>query len=176
MGKVIIFHGTGANPDVCWYPWLATELTNKGHDVTRPYFPDLNMEPIETFLPKVLAGLDFTPDTILIGHSGGAPLLLSILETIETKVEKAILVAGYLTPPNNAHEPILQETYNWEKIRSNAAELIFINSINDPYGCDDKQGRMLFDQLGGKLIIMDEGHFGSEFKDYPTFEFLNRLI
>ncbi len=26
--KAIIFHGTGANPEVCWYPWLGRQLAS----------------------------------------------------------------------------------------------------------------------------------------------------
>ena len=35
---------------------------------------------------------------------------------------------------------------------------------------------MMFDHLGGTLIIRDEGHFGSADQNYPTFELLDRLI
>ncbi|MFI5271216.1 MAG: alpha/beta hydrolase, partial [Candidatus Saccharimonadales bacterium] len=57
-------------------------------------------------------------------------------------------------------------------------DIIFINSIDDPWGCDDKQGRILFDKLGGTQIIRNDGHFGSgTYKQpYPTFDLLNRLI
>ncbi|HSE29720.1 MAG TPA: alpha/beta hydrolase [Candidatus Saccharimonadales bacterium] len=174
--RAIIFHGTGGRPDVCWYPWLAEQLTANGYEVEVPFYPEINQESIETFAPKVLAKHTINESTVLIGHSGGAPLILSLLERIESPVKQAILVAGYSTPPNANPEPVLQKTYNWNKIKQNSKQFYFINSIDDPYGCDDKQGRVLFDKLGGRLIICDEGHFGSPDQEYNDFLLLKQLI
>lgn len=176
INKAIIFHGTGGSPNAAWYPWLKSQLELRGIKVEAPFYPMLNQEPIQSFLPKVLSNHTFDSNTILIGHSGGAPLILSILENLETKVNQAFLVAGYSTKPNTSEEPVLQEKYNWDKIKLNVNDIYFINSVNDPYGCDDKQGRAMFDKLGGTQIILNEGHFGSENQEYNKFELLNRLI
>jgi predicted alpha/beta hydrolase family esterase len=174
--KVIIFHGTGGNPDVAWYPWLSKQLESRGYIVERPFYPGINEEPISEFLPKVLANHKFDENTVIIGHSGGAPLILSILENIDVVISQAFLVAGYSTLPNTSTEPVLQESYNWGKIKSHVKDIYFINSTNDPYGCDDKQGRAMFDKLGGTQIILNEGHFGSPGQEYNTFELLNKLV
>lgn len=174
--QVIIFHGTGGHPDAVWYPWLDQKLTGRGYRVERPHYPELNVEPIHTFLPKVLAGHRFDSDTVLVGHSGGAALLLAILQHLDTSVAQAILVAGYATPPNTADEPVLQDGYDWAAIRAAVTDIVFVNSRRDPYGCDDAQGRLMFDHLGGTQIIRDDGHFGDHDQPYPTFELLDRLI
>lgn len=174
--RAIIFHGTGANPDVVWLPWLRRRLTERGFAVTAPHYPGLNSEPIATFLPRVLAEQSFDEDTVLVGHSGGAALLLAVLEHIEVTVPQAILVAGYSTQPNDSDEPVLQAEYDWEAIRSHVGDAYFVNSTNDPYGCDDAQGRVLFDRIGGTLIIREDGHFGDVGQPYPTFELIDRLI
>lgn len=174
--NAIIFHGTGGHPTYCWYPWLAARLAARGYKVELPYYPELNVERIQTFLPKVLARHVFDEATVLVGHSGGAALLLALLEHLETRVAQVILVAGYSTPPNNAEEPVLQQTYDWHAIKAHAAELYFINSLRDPYGCDAKQGLRLLERLGGTQIVRDEGHFGDADDPYPTFELLDRLI
>ncbi len=174
--RAIIFHGTAGHPNVCWYRWLGSRLESKGFQVEIPHYPTLNVEPIATFLPKVLAAHTFDEHTVLIGHSGGAALLLALLEHIPSTVAMAILAAGYMTPPNDSEEPVLQPAYDWDRIRQNVRDIYFVNSITDPYGCDDKQGRAMFEHLGGTQIIRDEGHFGSHVKDHPTFELLDRLI
>ncbi|TQK17933.1 hypothetical protein FBY40_0415 [Microbacterium sp. SLBN-154] len=174
--NAIIFHGTGGNPDVLWYPWLDRQLTERGYQVERPYYPSLNVEPISTFLPKVLDGRLFDADTVLVGHSGGAALLLALLEHLQAPVAQTILVAGYATRPNDSDEPVLQDGYDWDRIRSNGGELYFINSITDPYGCDATQGRLMFDNLGGTQIVRDDGHFGDFDQPYDTFELIDRLI
>jgi len=177
MGKrAIIFHGTGGHPDHCWYRWLGARLEARGYEVRLPHYPGLNREPIETFLPGVLADQTFDADTVLVGHSGGAALLLAILEHIESPVAQAILVAGYSTPPNTNDEPVLQSAYAWDTITSHVHDIYFVNSVRDPYGCDAAQGRRMFDALGGTQIIRDEGHFGDIDDPCPSFELLDRLI
>jgi predicted alpha/beta hydrolase family esterase len=172
----IIFHGTGADPTVAWYPWLAGRLAERGYAVQRPHYPGLNVEPIATFLPKVLADHRFDEHTALVGHSGGAALILAVLEHIDTTVSQAILVAGYSTRPNTSEEPVLQDHYDWAAIKAHARDLYFINSRRDPYGCDEGQGRVMFDRLGGTQIVRDDGHFGDYDQPYDTFELLDKLI
>ena len=174
--KAIIFHGTDANPEVIWYPWLRQRLTERGYTVEAPHYPGLNVEPIATFLPTVLANHTFDEHTVLVGHSGGAALLLAVLEHINATVPQAILVAGYCTQPNTKHEPVLQASYDWAAVKSHARDLYFLNSPADPYGCDDKQGHAMFERLGGTQIIRNDGHFGDIDQPYDTFELLDKLI
>ena len=174
--KAILFHGTAAHPDVVWLPWLRKRLSERGYAVEAPHYPSLNAESIVTFLPKVLSNHTFDVNTVLVGHSGGAALLLAILEHIDTRVDQAILVAGYWTQPNTEVEPVLQDEYDWAAIRSNVRDLYFINSRNDPYGCDDRQGRAMFERLGGTQIVRDDGHFGDIDQPYESFPLLDRLI
>lgn len=174
--NAIIFHGTGGNPNICWYPWLAHKLKLKGYDAQVPHHPGINIEAISEFLPKVLINHKFNQQTVLIGHSGGAPLILSILENIDIQINQAFLVAGYSTKPNTEEEPVLQTNYNWEKIKANVKDIYFINSTNDPYVCDDKQGRVMFDHLGGAQIILNDGHFGSPWQEYNSLDLLDKLI
>ena len=174
--SAIIFHGTGGSPEYLWYPWLGARLEARGYRVELPHYPDLNVEPIGTFLPKVLASHSFDEGTVLVGHSGGAALLLSVLEHIPAAVSQAILVAGYSTEPNDSDEPVLQASYDWKAVREHVRDPYFVNSVDDPYGCDDKQGRAMFDHIGGTQIVLDEGHFGGPGQPYETFELLDRLI
>jgi predicted alpha/beta hydrolase family esterase len=169
--RAIIFHGTGGSPAYCWYRWLEQRLRERGYQVEVPHLPGINTEPIATFLPKVLAGHTIDENTVLIGHSGGAALLLALLEQLPVTVPMAVLVAGYSTPPNEDDEPVLKAEYDWARIRSHVDDIYFVNSADDPYGCDDRQGRALFDRLGGTQIIRPEGHF-----ETPTLELVDRLI
>ena len=179
MSNVIIFHATGASPQQFWYTWLANRLRARGYDVLVPSYPEINQEDISTFLPKILKTheKDITEDTVLVGHSSGATLILSIAEQIPFK--QGILVAGFSEPYNGVEkDPILQDTYHWDKMRDHCKDFVIINSANDPWGCDDKQGRTMFDNLGGTQIIRMDGHFGSNDakQQFPEFPLLERLV
>lgn len=179
MKNAIIFHGTDDKAGSYWQAWLKTELEKDGYKVEMPYYPGINHDPIDEFLPKVLASHKFNEETVLIGHSAGGPLILSILQNIDTKIKQAVLVAGYCTKPDDQMpDPILQSSYNWEIIKDHAKDFVFINSVNDPWKCNDKQGRAMFDKLGGTVIIKNEGHFGSGKynQPYPKFPLLRALI
>jgi len=157
---------------------LKSELEKADYEVELPSYPDINHEPIGEFLAKVLAHHVFDKDTVLIGHSAGSPLILSVLEAIETPISQAVLVAGYSERLEGEVDPVLQPNYNWEKIKDNAEDFVFINSVNDPWGCDADQGRILFDNLGGMQVIRNEGHFGSTTFDqpYPKFPLVRDVI
>jgi serine hydrolase len=177
MKKAIIFHATGGNPERFWYRWVAEQLTARGYQVEVPSYPDINQEDIATFLPKVLAAHAIDEDTVLIGHSSGGTLILSIAEHI--KFKQGILVAGFCRPYNGTEkDPILQDSYDWDKIKDNCQDFVFINSVDDPWGCDDQQGREMFDHLGGTQIIKTEGHFGSNdaHQPYPQLPLAVRLV
>lgn len=183
MKNAIVLHGSSCKPDSYWLPSIKNFLEKKGYNVWIPQLPDSAAPDLKKQLPIVLKDGNFNRESILIGHSSGCPLALSILDNIDIKISKAILVAGYarklgkqkkpsFQKLEKAAEPILQEKYNWEKIKNNVEDITFINSDNDPWGCDDEEGRYMFNNLGGRLIILHgEGHMGSDYFNQPYKEF-----
>lgn len=182
MKNVVILHGTGETKESFWFPWLTKELQEKGYSVSLPALPNTDSPDLKNWLPVALKET-YSPETILIGHSAGGPLQLSVLENINVKIKQAILIAGYARPPGGrslSDEPILQKAYDWEKIKNNVGDIVFINSDDDPWKCNDVEGRYMLEKLGkGKLIIpFGEGHMGSDrfSQPYKEFPFLLKLI
>lgn len=171
MKKAIIFHGTDCKPEDFWYQWLKEELEKSGYQVELPYYENMNRVPIAEFLPEIMERFPLDERTVLIGHSAGVPLILAMLEKTDQKINKAVLVAGFSEPLAGGRDVILQEDYAWQKIKGSAQDFIIFNSDNDPWGCDDKQGKRLQENLGGKLIIKHDGHFGSTTMKQPYKEF-----
>lgn len=168
--NVCIFHGTGGTPEMFWVPYLKDELQNKGYDVWAPQLPEAEVPDVNIWMPYVFENKKFNSETILIGHSAGATLILSLLENTDVHIKKAILVSGFHR--YDKPFPILQSEYNWEKIKNNCGKFLFLNSDNDPYKCDDIQGREMFDKLGGiQMIFHGEGHMGSNSYNQPYKEF-----
>ncbi|MFH1501391.1 MAG: alpha/beta hydrolase [archaeon] len=178
MKNAIILHGTSCTPNSYWQPKIKEFLESRGYEVWVPSLPNPDYPDLEVQLPFVLEKGVFNENTILIGHFAGAPLILAILEKINKKIDKAILIAGYARPKGENSEPekILKEKYNWEKIKNNVKDITFINSDNDPWGCNDSEGKYMFDNAGGRLIILHgEGHMGSDqfsqpYKEFPLIE------
>ena|SRR5581483_3744442 len=181
MKNVVILHGTDETPEYMWLPWIKGKLEKKGYLVSIPQLPDADRPMLKKWLPVALQET-YNEETILLGHSAGGPLQLSILENIDIKIKQAILVAGYARRIGDQKEadPIVQKSYNWEKISNNVDDIIFINSDNDPWGCTDKEGKYMLDNIGkGTLIVpKGEGHMGSERfnQQYNNFPLLLKLI
>lgn len=170
MKNAIILHGSGGGPESYWHPWLKGELEKRGYKVWVPQLPETKKPDLKNWLPYVLENGECDEETVLIGHSAGCPLILSVLENIGVIIRQAVLVSGFTNSVIGEPMPILQEKYDWEKIKAHCESFVFINSDNDPWSCDDKQGRLMQDKLGGELVVTHEGHFGSTRFDDPCVE------
>ena len=170
MKNLIGFHGTGDTPEFMWFPWLKKEAEANGFTVSMPQLPDADNPDVNKWLPAALEQ-NYTEETVIVGHSAGAALILPLLESLNVTIAKAIIVAGYCEPVNPV-TGILKDTYDWEKMKQHVKEIYIINSDDDPWKCDDKQGLKLFQHLGGTLILCHNmGHFGSQTYKRPLYEF-----
>lgn len=172
MKNAIILHGTGDKNTDFWFPYIKEKLEEKGFEVWLPQLPNAEKPNIKDWLWFVLENGKFTTGTVIIGHSSGSQLILSILEIIKIQIKQAILVSGYAESLRENYDSEKKSELDWEKIKQNVQDIIFINSDNDPWGCDDKQGRIMFDKLGGTQIVRHgEGHMGSTTHKQPYKEF-----
>lgn len=171
MKNAIILHGTGTKKDEFWFPYLKNELEKLGYDVWLPQLSNDEHPNLNEWLPYILSNGKFTEETVLIGHSAGAQVILSVLEHLDVAIRQAILVSGYAKLLRQEAEGENQQEPNWTAIKPHAKEFIFINSDNDPWGCDDTQGKIMADNLGGRLIVRHDGHMGSTTYDQPYTEF-----
>ncbi len=172
MKNAIILHGTNDSPNDFWFPYLKENLEKRGYEVWLPSLPNAEFPNRKDWISFILENGKFSNETVMIGHSAGAQIILSILEKLDKPIKQAILVSGYAKAlRENAESEKNVDDFDWDRIRNKAEEFFFINSDNDPWTCDDKQGRIMFDNLGGSQIIRHEGHMGSNFYNQPYKEF-----
>ncbi|HNQ30887.1 MAG TPA: alpha/beta hydrolase [Candidatus Woesebacteria bacterium] len=174
MKNAIILHGISSKPTDFWFPYVGEQLRSRGYNVWTPNLPQPDAPDIDVVVPFLLQNGTFTSETVVIGHSSGASLILALLEKLSSSVDCALLVAGFVerggTRPKEAVKPTV-DSYAWDKIRGNAHRIFIINSVNDPWGCDETQGRIMFDRLGGTMITNHDGHMGSQYYSQPYREF-----
>jgi len=129
--------------------------------------------------------LRFNKDSIIVGHSAGATLILRILEHLPegVRINKAILVAGVVelgTKPEflQYKRSLVENPFDWGKIKKSAKEFCFVCSDNDPYQCGADQGKIMQEHLGGKLVVKrGEAHFNLEKRaEYKQFPFVLELL
>jgi predicted alpha/beta hydrolase family esterase len=163
MKQAIIIHGTGGTPESFWTPWLKQQLTSIGYKVHTPQMPDTDNPRLDTWLPFLQENYTLTEDTLLIGHSAGCPIILSWLENSLQPINKAILVSGFVTQINDFVAPVIQDEYDYPKIKNQAKQFVLINSTRDPWSCNKHESDIMFEKLGGIQILVDgDSHFGSD--------------
>ncbi len=171
MASFILVHGTGGNPDECFYPWLRKELEKRGHKVYIPFFPT----PIDQNLKSWL--VEFKPyfkhvnkDTILVGRSIGPAFILRLLERIDVKVRAAFLVAGFCSDLGlGSFRPLIDTfvdlPFNWEKINRNCDRFFVYSSDNDPYIPLEKAEELAKNVYAPVTLVRGAGHF--TFRRFP---------
>lgn len=180
MPTAFIFHGTDGNPEENWFPWLKSELKNRGFDVVVPQFPtpkgqtpEAWFKVLEPYLNRILS------DSLMVGHSLGGTFLLRVLERIDIQIRAAFFVAspvGIMPIKNYATDkPFLEKPFDWPAIRRHARDFFVFHSDNDPFvGLEN--GKALAGHLGVELnLVPGAGHFNTA-AGYTTFEALLPLV
>lgn len=178
MKKVFIFHGTWSSPEDFWFPYIKNNLSKEEFHVTIPNLPNADNPELEECL-KFLNQYNFDEETIMVGHSSGCPLILSILERRKIHIARAIFVAWFSRPLWWEANPILQKSYKWEIIQKNCRNFYFINSLDDPWSCNEEEGEIFLKNLWWNLILRtNEWHMGSKkfHQPYKEFPLLKSLI
>lgn len=171
----VILHGTDADHNSNWFPWIKKELEGMGHEVWVPDLPDAhrpNMKKYNEFLSS--SGFDFT-GSIIIGHSAGAVATLGLLQELpeSTSVHTAILVGSFTkrlseSPSWEMLTELFKKPFDFEGIKKKCSKFIFIHSVDDPY-CPIEQAEYLCEQTNGEMIRFDDmGHFSKALD--PRFE------
>jgi predicted alpha/beta hydrolase family esterase len=165
--RVIIVHGSFGNSHENWFPWLADELRQDGHEVITPDFPTPEGQSLTSWLEVFRrdAG-QLTRDSILVGHSLGSGFILALLENASEPILATYLVSGFvgrLDRPefDSVNETFVCRSFDWDTIRRNAGRVRVYNSDNDPYVPLNK-GEEIASKLGVTLsIIHDGGHINA---------------
>jgi predicted alpha/beta hydrolase family esterase len=161
-----IFHGTEGYPEENWFPWLKDELNKIGIPTEVPQFSNSKFPDRDTWL-KEASELKIGSDTILIGHSLGAVLILKMLER-DTKIKAIYLVAPFLNDlgwQSTEDSHFFDQSFDWQKIKNNCLHIEVLGSINDPY-VPTEQVREIGEHLGVKVEILDVyKHFNM--KEFP---------
>jgi len=131
--RALIIHGWESAPNEHWYQDEKAELESLGYEVSVPAMPNAAF-PIKEEWVQVIT--DFSPDkeTVLVGHSLGAPTILRYLESSDTSVGKVFLVAGFATDLGfNETQNFVLDPFDWDAIKKGANEFVVLNQIDDPW-------------------------------------------
>jgi len=167
MSKVIIVHGWGGNSEYNWMPWIKEELEDKGFEVDTLDMPDTEHPKIKEWLSYLKSKVNQNEKNYFIGHSIGCQAILRYIEQVNTKIEGALLVAGWFNLNNMETEeekeiakPWIETPINFEKVKENIKKIFVLISEDEPYGFVKENTKMFREKLDAKVFIeKDYGHF-----------------
>src|SRR5690606_28117329 len=121
-------------PDKHFLPWLARELTERGHTVIAPPLPNAKTPNITEQIEFLKKEVTFDENTIVVAHSLGTVVSMKVLESLNAPVRKLVLVGGF-SDTNIGSDKGYFETFDWtfdfEKISANAREIVVVHDDND---------------------------------------------
>ncbi|MBI3037166.1 alpha/beta hydrolase [Candidatus Woesearchaeota archaeon] len=171
MANFILIHGTGGNPDECFYPWLRQRLEEDGHKVYAPQLPMPENQSLQTWLKAFEPYWKYVnKDAVFVGRSIGPVFILRLLERTKVNVKASFLVAGFCSDIGlPSFTPLIRtfvdKPFGWQKIMSSCGRFFVYNSDNDPYVPLEK-GKELAKNLGTELaLVKGAEHFW--FEEFP---------
>lgn len=182
MKIILLIHGAYGNPNENWMPWLKEELEKFGYEVIVPTFPTPENQNLENWLDVVTPYLTkLNSESVLVGHSIGAVLLLSILEKLNSPIQTTVFVSGFLHDLGNAdfdkiNGSFYDKDFDWRRIKENTQNIAVFHGDNDPY-VPLKESKCLAKRLRTETkVIMGGGHLNESagFREFP--ELLEKII
>lgn len=156
--RFINLHGFTGTPRENFFPWLEESLKKQNHEVITPELPDTEVGNVEKQVQYVIDNNSFDENTVLLGHSLGSVVALKVIERLQTPIKKLVLVAGFAQPGFLDHKRPFEDTFDWtfdfEKIKENAGEVVLLRAINDT-AVPQERSEYLQQKIGGKIITFN---------------------
>lgn len=182
MTKYLIIHAVGENPNSNWYMWLKGYLIGQKNIVWLPQLPKNDKLDTKIYNKFLTSNKKFTidEDTVIIGHSTGSTIALSLLQNFpkNKKIKAAVLVSiqkDYLDW--NAFDGLYNFSYDFEGIKNHCDNIKYIHSDNDPFNPIENLGKLI-DQSNGQLILLkNQGNFSVSYNEkFKKFSDIKEII
>lgn len=172
--NIVIVHGTKANPNSNWFPWLKKSLEKMGHNVVVPQFPTPDDQDVDNWLDVFDDHIDDPSNTVLIGHSIGSTLLFNALFGAEENFKATFFVSPVLESISKPEYDKLNASFydiefDWEDIKSHAGAVHILYGESDPY-VPKSQAQALEQHLKTRMTVIPRGgHLNAEagFTEFP---------
>ena len=158
--EVTIIHGYGVTPEKMWFPWIRSELENRGVVVKIPRLPN----PFNPNFQKWMSVLTpiartWTPQTLVIAHSLGGALAVRLLEKVARKRVAGVILVAPLFSSTFIVDPLVQffaRPIDWSSVRASSKNFHIIQAKDDPLVPCDHAFRYT-EMLDAKLTLLKTG-------------------
>ncbi len=183
MKNALIIHGTDGSSKDNWFPWLKSNLEDRGYRVWVPDMPDAARPNMDRWTKHIFdnSAWHFDSESIVIGHSSGAVTTLGLLQALPegVSIDASYMIGSFKDDLGwESLGGLFTRPFDFVKIKESSRQFYFIHSDDDPY-CPLEHVRYLHDHVGGDLIVLHgEKHFsvGTGGEKYRKFPYLLSLI
>lgn len=176
MKRAILIHGWEGTPNNEWFPWVKRVLEQQGWHVEVPAMPNTKEPKLAQWMDTLIT-LAPNEETVLVGHSLAAALILKYLEKPEVNIKKAIMVAAWdwlFEDVKEFHETFFEHGFDYDGIKKKNIPLAIVNSTNDPW-IDFDRSKKLAEKISATLVpVENAGHFMAK-DGYTEFPLLVSL-
>jgi len=167
--RIFIVHRWDGSPDSDWYPWLESQLEDRGYRARTIEMPNPEAPEIKTWLAALDEAVgEADQDTYFVGHSIGCQAILRYLAVLpgDQKIGGAVFVAGWFDligleteEEKEMAKPWLETPIDLEIARAAGGKITAIFSDNDPF-VPLANADIFEKKLGAKIVIeKGAGHF-----------------
>ncbi|MFH1291736.1 MAG: leucine--tRNA ligase [bacterium] len=127
----VLLHGFTGRSDKNFFPKIVKKLEVQGHTVYCPDLPNTDEPQVDEQVKCVMDNCKFDENTILLGHSLGGVVAMKLLEKLNIKLNKVILLDSFIQPEfNDKKRPGVVKSCDWkfdfEKIKTKTEEIIIL--------------------------------------------------
>lgn len=173
---IVIVHGTCGSATGNWFPWLKGEMERKGCRVIVPQFPTPEGQSFAAWREVFRDRLgDCAPaQTVLIGHSIGAPFVIRMAEETDRPYRAVIPVCPFAQTLGVAqfdalNSSFVEHDFDWGRIRKGAFLRACFAADNDPY-VPLALSQDVADKMEARLVVIPGGgHLNADsgFMSFP---------
>lgn len=196
ISNVVIVHGWCGHSKENWFPWIKDSLEKKGIETIVPSFPDSSKPVLKDWLAEMERYKSvLNENSVLIGHSLGAPTICKFLQENKIKVKKVIFVgpspSRYLEKDHSIVETLgapkeaTDSLKNYLKdldldfsiVKNYAEEFVLYLSKDDPYVFNFQSRLKEYEGLGFSLRSFgSKGHFNEKAGVLKFPELLDEIL
>ena len=167
--NIIIVHGTGGSPEGNWFPWMKAELEALGCRVEVPRFPTPEGQSFDAWREVFLSATDGLrrQNTILIGHSIGAPFVMRMAEESEAPYKAIFPICPFTKTLGCCFDELnatfVDNVYDWDRVKVGAPQHLCFAGNDDPY-VPLSFSQEAATNMGAELrVVQKGGHLNAEF-------------
>ncbi len=180
MKTYLIAHGAFGSPDENWFPWLKSEL--KDACVFVPHFPTPDGQNLNAWLEIASSALKKSSpeNTVLIGHSTGALLVLRMAEKTKVPYKAVIAVCPFARPLglpefDPLNDSFIKPAFDWKAVERGAKKIVCFAGDNDPY-VPLGFSKEIASAVNAEFIVVPQGgHLNAKAGKIQFPELLNRI-